>query len=505
MNISLLLRNAAKHYQSKPILRYRGRDVRYEEMSEQIARLTGSLKTRGIGPDSRVMIFARNKPEWLISLFASLNTGALVVPINPALTSNEVGYMLEHGGPQVVIADNDLVATLSSGKQDFDILSIADDGSGSWHDAMARGTVDCGVAEVNAGQAALMFYTSGTTGRPKGALLSHGAEVFTAEMVASHFRLKPDDVSLISNSLSFIYPLVIDCLASIHAGATVILQDRFHPELCLRGIEEEKATILMGVPTMFTMMLDWAQDKYVDASSLRYCISAGQNLSWNIATRFRERFGCAVYDLWGQTEGTPITGYDPSLDPEGHPESCGRALPNCRVRIIDDNGRDLPPDTVGEILLSGPNMFLGYDNNPAATAETLRSGWVYTGDLGKLDREGFLYIVGRKRDLVIRGGANIYPTEVEEAIYAHPAVADCAVIGVPDRTYGELVKAFVVIASGQRLSEQGLIAHCRERLAEYKVPSLVSFLESLPKGPTGKVLKRELRKLDSQNGKCNAS
>ncbi|HBR47580.1 MAG TPA: hypothetical protein DEA80_22105, partial [Afipia sp.] len=318
-------------------------------------------------------------------------------------------------------------------------------------------------------------------------------EPSTARRVASHFDLRRSDVTQISNSLSFIYPLVINCLASIHAGATVALQERFHPELCLRGIEEERATIFMGVPTMFNMMLDWAQNQTVNVSSLRFCISAGQNLPWNVATRFRERFGVSIFDLWGQTEGTPITGFDPARETEGRPESCGRALPDCAVRVIDDQGTDLPPDEIGEVLLTGPSLFLGYDKNPQATAETLRDGWVHTGDLGKLDADGCLYIVGRKRDMVIRGGANIYPVEIEEVIYAHPAVTECAVIGIPDEVYGETVKAVVVIGENFQLSERELIEHCRTRLATYKIPASVAFMDALPKGPTGKILKRELR------------
>jgi long-chain acyl-CoA synthetase len=256
----------------------------------------------------------------------------------------------------------------------------------------------------------------------------------------------------------------------------------------------------MGVPTMFGMMLDWAQHHTVDASSLRFCISAGQNLSWNVATRFRERFGVSVFDLWGQTEGTPITGFDPARESEGRPESCGRALPGCAVRVIDEAGLEVPPDTIGEVLLAGPNVFLGYDKNPQATAETLRDGWVYTGDLGKLDSEGCLYVVGRKRDMVIRGGANIYPVEIEEVIYAHPAVTECAVIGIPDEIYGESLKAVVVVGEKLQVSEQEIIEHCRKRLAAYKVPASVVFADALPKGPTGKILKRELRDHQARTG-----
>jgi long-chain acyl-CoA synthetase len=490
MNIANILQDTSSNYGAKPLFRYRGDDVAYDDIVDQVSRLGGYLKAQGIGVGDRMMIIAHNKPEWMVSLFAALGEGVTVIPVNPALTVPEVAYMIEQAGPRLIVVDRELEVVLP----DCDVATLTIDSvGGTWNDAIARAPSRSDILARVGSDPALMFYTSGTTGRPKGAILSHGAEVFAAKMVAGHYRLGSKDITLIPNSLSFIYPLVINCLASIYAGATVVLQERFHPELCLRGIEQERATIFMGVPTMFGMMLDWAQQQTVDASSLRFCISAGQNLSWNVATRFRERFGISVFDLWGQTEGTPITGFDPARETEGKPESCGRALPGCAVRVIDEAGTDLPPDSIGEVLLRGPSVFIGYDKNPLATAETLRDGWVHTGDLGKLDADGCLYIVGRKRDMVIRGGANIYPVEIEEAIYAHPAVAECAVIGVPDALYGETLKAVVVVGGSLKLSENELIEHCRSRLAAYKVPAKVLFVDKLPKGPTGKILKRELR------------
>lgn len=489
MNIAAILRDTSSNYRTRSLFRYRGSDVTYDDVVDRVSRLGGYLKAQGVGPGDRVMIVAQNKPEWMITLFAALGEGATVIPVNPGLTAPEIAYMIEHAGPRLIVVDRALAGVLPEGGV---ATLMIDDAGGSWNDAIEKGPPSADILERSSNDPALMFYTSGTTGRPKGAILSHGAEVFTAKMVADHFRLGTNDITVIPNSLSFIYPLVINCFASIYAGATIVLQDRFHPEHCLRSIELERATFFMGVPTMFGMMLDWAQQQTVDVSSLRFCISAGQNLSWNVATRFRERFGVSIFDLWGQTEGTPITSYEPAREAEGRPESCGRALPGCAVRVIDAAGKDLPPETIGQVLLHGPNVFLGYDKNPQATAETLKDGWVHTGDLGKLDADGYLYIVGRERDMVIRGGANIYPVEVEEALYAHPSVAECAVIGVPDSLYGETLKAVVVLGESLKLTEGDLIEHCRSRLAAYKVPSKVSFVDNLPKGPTGKILKREL-------------
>lgn len=496
MNVATILQDAAGYYSAKPLFRYRDRSIPYDDVLDQVARLGGRLDLDGIRPGDRVMLIAHNKPEWMVTLFAALARGAVVVPVNPALTASEIAYMVEHARPRLIVVDEELISVVPA-TDGIVVWTIARSG-GTWRQALAGRVGRSDILSCSGSDPALIFYTSGTTGRPKGAVLSHDAELFTATMVAGHFRLCQDDVSLISNSLAFIYPLVIDCLASIHAGATVVLQERFHPELCLRGIERERASIFMGVPTMFSMMLDWAQRQAVDVSSLRFCISAGQNLPWNVAKRFRERFGVSVFDLWGQTEGTPITGYDPGRETEGRPESCGRALPGCAVRVIDDAGADAPAEAIGEILLAGANVFLGYDRNPEATAETLRDGWVYTGDLGRLDADGYLYVVGRKRDMVIRGGANIYPVEIEEAIYAHPAVAECAVIGVPDEIYGETLKAVVVVGERCTLSESELLEHCRTRLADYKIPASVRFVDALPKGPTGKILKRELREREAR-------
>lgn len=486
-NLGSLLARAAPLYADRPLLRHGGRSVTHAELSAAVERLAGHLGARGLHPGERFLLLATNKPEWLVALFAALRVGAIVVPVNPALTATEVGYMVEHAAPRAGVVDAALEPLLPPGA-DFPRIRLPAD----WSGALA-GAPDPAVHPCLEQDPAIMFYTSGTTGRPKGALLSHGAECFTADMVASHFRIGPQDVSLIASPLSFIYPLVIDCLACVRAGATVVLQERFHPELALRGLEAERATLFMGVPTMFTMMLEWAEEREVDLSGLRFCISAGQNLPWHVARRFRERFGVAVYDLWGQTEGTPITSYDPAREAEGRPESCGRALPGCAVRVVDDAGHALPAGEVGEVLLAGPSVMLGYYRNPEASAETLRDGWIHTGDLGKLDADGYLYIVGRKRDLIIRGGANIYPIEVEEALYAHPAVSECAVVGAPDARYGERVRAFVVRKPGAAADEAELLAHCRARLAEYKLPAEIAFLEALPKGPTGKILKRALR------------
>lgn len=493
MNMQLLLAGSAPLFEGRPVLRYQERDHGFNEVVEQAGRLAQAMKKRGVRKGDRVVLVAKNKPEWVISMLAALAAGAILVPVNPALTGSEIGYIVAHSEPAMIFADADLVSMIGAVSGGSILVAFDGTEAGGWESLLSEGHAGMEWVDCEPDDPAAIFYTSGTTGRPKGVLLSQRALLAITDVTCGNFSLRPGDSTLISNSLSFIYPLMINCLSCIRSGATAVLQDRFHPEQVLRTIERERITLFMGVPTMFTMMLNWAQDNTVDVSSLRFCVSAGSSLPWNVVRRFKEHFGVTLYDLWGQTEGTPITSYDPAREPEGRPDSCGRALPGCGVRIIDDNGWDMPAGEVGEVLLTGPNVMLGYYKNPQATAETLRDGWVYTGDLGKLDADGYLYIVGRKRDMIIRGGANVYPVEIEEALYAHPAILECAVIGVPDELYGEVIKACIVTRSGEPVLAGELQQHCRARLAEYKIPNMFEFLEELPKGPTGKVLKRLLK------------
>ncbi|MEQ1614293.1 MAG: AMP-binding protein, partial [Hyphomicrobiaceae bacterium] len=482
----------------RPALRYEGREISPLVLVGQVASLAARLQSAGLQAGDRLVVLSRNRPEWLIAFFAGLACDAIVVPVNPGLAATEVGYIVDHCAPRIVIAEADLLPLLAHVTHATKpILIPADNGPSDaedgWSTQISGKPAQMPRPKSGGDAPAVIFYTSGTTGKPKGVMLSHNAELFTARMVAAHMRISAADRVMVAGPLAFIYPLIINALSGFVAGATVTILPRFHPALVAEVVAAERTTVFMGVPTMFAMLVNWGADNDADMSSLRLAISAGQNLAWNLCERFRHRFGVTVHDLWGMTEGTPITGYDPVAEPSGRPESCGKALPGCGVRIVDDAGRDLPTDAIGEVLLSGPNVMLGYYERPEATGETLRDGWVSSGDLGKLDVDGYLYILGRKKDLIIRGGANIYPGDVEEVLYGHAAVAECAVVGRPDELYGERVAAFVVLKSPGAADVDALRNHCRARLADYKVPADVHFLDALPKGPTGKILKRVLR------------
>lgn len=493
MNLTEILTRCEAHFTEKPICHFKGQSVPYGAFADQVKRLTTSLIALGARKGERIVLLSSNRPEWLVSFFAIVATGATAVPVNPGLAAPEVCVIVNHCEPAIVIVEAELEALLDGATATPRRCILGAPGKSQWHELATRASPAAAFVEMDPADPALIFYTSGTTGTPKGVVLSHGAELFTAEMFSRHLCITPKDVSLITGSLAFIYHLVLHSLTALNHGATLVLLERFHPELACRAIERHRVSIMMAVPTAYVMMMNWMEGRRCDLSSMRFAITGGANFPAALAKRVRESLGFPVFDLWGLTECTPATAYDPSRDREGRPDSCGRPLPGFSLRIVDDNLRDLPPEEVGEILLTSPAIMDGYYKNPQATAETIVDGWVRSGDLGKLDADGFLYIVGRKKDMIIRGGANIYPVDIEEVLYKHPAVGECAVIGVPDNTFNELIKAFVLPKEGVHVTADDISAHCRRNLAEYKVPAIIEFVRTLPKGPTGKILRRKLR------------
>jgi long-chain acyl-CoA synthetase len=487
MNVSEIIKSAANLYGERAIIHFDGKRTTYPEFLDLVYRLATAFKTRGVKANDRVMILAKNSPEWIASYFAALACGGVAVPVNPALTASEVSYILEHSMPTVVVTDPETARSLRD--RVSHVITLGS--QGNWNEIVQEQVPVQSILPRKPDDLAVIFYTSGTTGRPKGVMLNHGAVAANANIVHALYGLSPSDRTLVTGSLSFIYSIMTNCTSAISSGATIHLLERFHPEHVLRAIEAYRITIFMGVPTMYVMMLGWAKDQSVDTSSIRLTVCSGASLPWNLLLAVRERFGWTLLDLWGMTEGTPITSYAPSEAPRQ--DSCGHPLQGCGVRVEDADGRDAEIGTVGEVLLAGPPVMMGYYDNPSATAETLQNGWVRTGDLGKLDNDGFLYIVGRKKDLIIRGGANIYPTEVEDVLYGHAAVSECAVIGRPDEVYGEVVEAVIVLADGLSATAADLRLHCAFQLAEYKIPATFEIVDALPKGPTGKILKRELR------------
>ena len=485
MSLPDLLSATAARLPEKTCIVFRDQRISYAAMDRHARRVATTLVERGIKPGDRVVLLGPNRPEWIATLFGIVGSGAVLVPINAALTPSEITFIVKDSEAAAVIADEGFADRLDDVNPDA-IMPLQGFDSSDLGPAL-----DTWVSRAES-DPAVIFYTSGTTGRPKGAVLSHAAKVSTAIRVGQAWGMTENDRHLLAGSLSFIYNSIINAGSAIAVGGTVVLQERFHPGDALKTIEAEKITVLMSVPTMYVMMVEWATQNASDTSSVRVAISAGASLAPTVILRARERLGIELLDGWGMTEGTPITGYDVREFKRGRPESAGRALPGCEVRIVGDDGADVGAGEVGELIFKSPSDMSGYFKRPADTTDVIRNGWIYSGDLARRDSEDFVYIVGRRKDMIIRGGANIYPAELEEVIFGIPEVAECAVVGVPDERYGEIVKAFVVPAAGKSIDRDAVVAFCKSKLADYKVPSLVEFVEALPKGPTGKVLKRLL-------------
>lgn len=485
MSLTDLLTKTAKRQADKPCVIFRDQQYSYSTIDVYARRIAASLVKRGVRPGDRVVLLAANQAEWIAAFFGVVGSGAVLVPINTALTASEISYIIADSEAAIIIVDEaNLDRVADAGHKSVLLLK-------KFGDADLEKPLANWIGRISS-DASSIFYTSGTTGHPKGAVLSHAANLATVVRVREVFEFKEDDRILIAGSFSFIYNSIINACSAISVGATIILQERFHPGEALDAIAKERITVLMSVPTAYVMMTEWASQYPTDTSSLRITVASGASLAPTVIARARERLGVELLEAWGMTEGTPITGYDTREFKRGVPESAGKALPGCSVRIVADDGLDAAPNDVGELVFRSPSNMTGYFRREKETAETIRDGWIYSGDLARRDVNGFIFIVGRKKDMIIRGGANIYPAELEEVILGLSEVAECAVVGVPDERYGETVKAVIVLSPGHQLTEGKVIAFCEAKLAKYKVPSVVEFRETLPKGPTGKILKRLL-------------
>ena len=492
MNLGEVFRDSARHFNGRIVIHNKDESVTHDAMADQIYRLTAVLRKRGVGRGDHVILAMNNSIDWLVSLFAILGTGAVVVPVNPGLRPREMCNIANHCTPSLAIIEAELEGHFSDVATSFPRIVRGGD-TNEWRRCIERAEPVAFVADVDAGDPALIFYTSGTTGVPKGVVRSHGAELAAATATADHIGIGPSDKSLVMGSLAFVYPLVINTLSAMIGGASIVLLDRFNPQLAADAIERHCVTIMMGVPTMYAMLMDYTDQNPRDLSSVRCAFSGGASLTEALCVKAREK-GLELLDFWGLTECTPATTFDPRRDRRRRPESCGQPMPGVAVKVVDEALNDVPAGEVGEVMLAGPMVMTEYYLNPVATREALIDGWIRSGDLGRVDEEGYLHLVGRKKDLIIRGGANIYPIDVEDVLYAHDDVSQCAVVGKPDPVFGETVIAYVVSKSGM-LTAQDLVDHCGAHLADYKVPGDIIFMPELPKGPTGKILHFELRKM----------
>jgi long-chain acyl-CoA synthetase len=502
-NLATILTETTLAAPDAPACRFSGTTMTYRELDELSGRFAAGLRAAGLGPGQVAAMQLPNIPQFLIGYFGALKAGLTVLPLNPLLVAPELEYHLTDSGASLLIGFEGMHAEAVKACETTGVpLYLVSIGTGAPPDG-ARSALEListapldepggDVAVRGADDTAVLVYTSGTTGRPKGAELTHFQLYMNCTVAGGLFGARSDDVVLAVLPFFHVFGLSSVLNVFIRYGGCLSILPRFAPAGALGAIEADRVTVLGGVPTMLHALAQ--QDVGGrDLSSLRVAVSGGASLPEDVMRTFEEKFGIEVLEGYGMTETASSCTFNRPGDRKVL--SIGKPLWGVRMRVADSAGRPLPPgpEHVGEILIRGHNVMKGYLGRPEATAETLRDGWLHSGDLGYVDPDGFYFIVDRAKDLVIRGGYNVYPREIEEVLYAHPAILEAAVIGKPDERLGEEVVAVVALRPGMSAAAGEIIAHTRERLAAYKYPREIRFMAELPKGPSGKILKTALR------------
>ena len=502
MTLLDMLAVSAGRFSQRPALVYRDRQLSYDDLQKEVERAGELLRTMGVWQGDRVVLMLPNAPEFAVGYFGILAAGAMVVPLNPLLKAEEVRYVLEDSGATAIVCVEATAPLLQGARQGVNrpipALVLGD----TTTDCMAAGDVGAGAPPETISRASFLppltpddvaacLYTSGTTGRPKGAMLTHRNLISNIQSFREILHITEEDVFFCVLPMFHSFAATVLLLEPLSLGATIVVEPRFAPDLMLKSMAEHRVTFFAGVPSMYSILAGLPRPA-LDFSAWRLCISGGAPLAPSVLEAFEAKYGVRIYEGYGPTECSPVLTVNPPLGVRKI-GSVGPAIPQVELRVVDTEDVAVPAGEVGEIVARGPNVMKGYLNRPEETAQALRGGWYHTGDLGRADTDGYYYIVDRKTDLILVGGLNVYPREVELALASHPSVAEAAVIGVPDPVRGETPKAVVVLREGQRSDPQELIQWCRQRLANYKVPRTISIVSQLPKTVTGKILKTVLR------------
>jgi long-chain acyl-CoA synthetase len=493
LNLGTILQASAADRPDKVAVRLNERALTYAELDRAARGVAASLRARGLEPGTTVAIMVPNVPEFTIAYFGVLYAGGAVVPLNVLLSAPEVAYHIGDAHARLLIAHPLFRAPAEKGAAEAGVPVVWSDGDGpDTVAALAAAAPVSGLHPSDPDDTAVILYTSGTTGKPKGAELSHANLLVNCSVVVPRLvPVGPDDVALATLPLFHSFGQTCIQNATISMGGSFTLLPRFGPEEAAAIVARDRVTLFAGVPTMYFALLH--HPGKVDFSSVKWCLSGGAPMPVEVMRAFEEKFGVEILEGYGLSETSPVASFN-MLGRPRRPGSIGYPVWGVELQIQDAEGRPVPDGERGEICIRGHNVMKGYLGRPDATAETMRGGWFHSGDVGIRDGDGSLRIVDRVKDMIIRGGFNVYPREVEEVLYGHPVVAEAAVIGIDHASHGEEVKAVVALKPGQSVTSEELIAFCRERLAAYKYPRVVEFVDALPKGPTGKILKRELKK-----------
>jgi long-chain acyl-CoA synthetase len=503
-DLGMIVPRAAQRFGSKPALVTAGRTLTYQELHDLCDRVAGGLQGLGVRPGDRVSLYSPNRWEWVVAYHAALRAGAVVNPINVMLTPEEVAFVLNDCGAAAIFTAGEKAEVIAGLTRSVPTLRrvISFDAVGgdvTLFDELLNGSAAAqDVPRPAPADLSTIGYTSGTTGHPKGAMQSHRAVFLNTAAVFAVQTRTERDIMLNALPLPHVYGNIV-MNGTFMSGATLAMMERFDPAAALAEIQRHRVTVVDGVPTMYAMMLADPSLPGADLSSLRMCAVGGQTMPVAKMAEWERRSGAPLLELWGMTElggaGTSNCSYMPNVH-----GSIGFALPGLEARIaaLDDASLTVPDGEPGELMVRGPLVMLGYYGNEQATRAAVEpDGWMHTGDIASRDDEGHYFIVDRRKDLIITGGFNVYPAEIERVVASHPAVAMVAVGSVPDETLGELARAYVVLRPDAAATEAQIIEHCRPHLAAYKRPRSVHFVPDLPKTSTGKVMRRELKTLDS--------
>jgi long-chain acyl-CoA synthetase len=496
-SLAQLLTDTAAEHGDRPALKLDENVVTYDLLNEGAARVAGLLLERGLKPSDRVGIMLPNVPYFGVVYYGVMRAGGVVVPMNVLLKPREVEFYLSDSGAKHLFAWHEFADAAQKGAEEAGAEVIVVE-PGEFEKLLGDAPAEPDDVEREGSDTAVILYTSGTTGTPKGAELTHSNMLENCRHGGTELvEISEQDVILGALPLFHSFGQTCCLNTAVRAGACMTMIPRFEPDKALEIIQRDQVTLFDGVPTMFHAMVNCSEREKFDISSLRMCVSGGSAMPVEVMRAFEEAFGCVVLEGYGLSETSPVASFN-HPDRERKPGSIGTPIRGVEMKVVDDEGDEVPEGEVGEIVIRGHNVMKRYWNRPDATEEAIDAdGWFKTGDMARVDEDGYFFIVDRKKDMIIRGGYNVYPREIEEVLYEHPAVLEAAVIGVPDEKMGEEVGAAVVRRPEEDAGEDDIREFVKERVAAYKYPRRIWFTDELPKGPTGKILKREIPVPDS--------
>jgi long-chain acyl-CoA synthetase len=498
-NFGALIKEKASKHKDKTLFIFKDQQINYREFQQKTSLMAAGLASIGLKKGDRVAVYFPNSLEIIESYFAVGKAGAISIPVNPMFTPREIKYLVNNSEAKFLFTSEAFLPTLQSARNEMPSLEkVIVQGTRDYFDTIPYrrlfegSTKGMDGLDVDPESVAMILYTSGTTGAPKGAMLTHDGLITNAEIMMTTMGFEETDRSLCSLPLFYLFAIAADLLQMMCAGASTVIVERFDAEIICRLIETYKVSVLNGVPTMFTYLINHSGRNKYDLTSLRIGDTGGGPVPVHLKLSFEKEVGMFLAEGYGLTESAPNLCIE-RPGQERRIGSCGLTLPGMETRVVNREDRDVPVGEVGEIIARSPTLMKGYWKIPEETAKTLRGGWLHTGDLGRKDKEGYVYIVDRLKDMIICGGFNIYPKEIELVLYSHPSVLEAAVIGVKDDVKGEIPKAVIVPKPGMKVTETEMKEFCRENLAAYKVPRFFEFTDSLPKTVTGKIRKMEMK------------